>query len=375
MPRQSHFVKTKTETQALAGTLSHFCLRMPAKTGGWLWKNAVLAALLCSAIFAYAMNAHAESSTANDGKDKSATVRAFGKTLFFSNQLSVSRDIACATCHDPARAYADGRATARGRDGQSTQRNTPSLLTATQYTRWSWDGRNQTLEAQVLEPLFSNAEHGLTNERHALSIVRDTPALASQYAHAFGRDAAYTIDNVAIALAEYVREIAQSRFANNTTSSTQIDQGRALFDGKAGCNQCHDPARGFTDNQFHLRYQGALAQSDTTRAAINRLRLKTNTSKYQRNTNDAPIAGLGAFVANLDPKDIGKFRTPSLLHAGLTAPYMHDGSIATLREAIEVETKIRAPRTRFSVSEIDSLTAYVASIGDAAPDKVAKSPP
>jgi cytochrome c peroxidase len=375
MPRQSHFVKTKTETQALAATLSHFCLRMPVKTGACLWKSAVLAALLCSAIFACAMNVNAESSTANDGKDNSAAVRAFGKTLFFSNQLSINREIACATCHDPAHAYADGRATARGRDGQSTQRNTPSLLTATQYTRWSWDGRNQTLEAQVLEPLFSAAEHGLTNERHALSIVRDTPALASQYTHAFGRDAAYTIENIAIALAEYVRQIAQSHVAISATSSAQIDEGRALFNGKAGCSQCHDPARGFTDNQFHLRHQGALEQNEATRAAINRLRLKTNTSKYQRNTNDATIASLGAFMANLDPEDTGKFRTPSLLHAGLTAPYMHDGSVATLREAIEIEVKIRAPRTRFSASEIDSLTAYVASIGDVAPDKVAKSSP
>jgi cytochrome c peroxidase len=375
MPRPSRFVKTKIETLALAGTLSHFCLKTSVNNGVFPWKKAAFTAWLCSAIFACAINANAESSTANDSKDKSAAIATFGKALFFSNQLSVSREIACATCHDPAHAYADGRATARGRNGQSGQRNTPSLLTATQYSRWSWDGRNQTLEAQVLEPLFSAAEHGLTNERHALSIVRDTPALASQYAHAFGRDTAYTIENVASALAEYVREIARSRIISSTTSSAQIDEGHALFNGKAGCNQCHDPARGFTDNQFHLRHQGALEQNEATRAAINRQRLKTNTSKYQRNTNDATIASLGAFVANLDPKDIGKFRTPSLLHAGLTAPYMHDGSIATLREAIEVETKIRAPRTRFSVSEIDSLTAYVASIGDAAPDKGAKSSP
>jgi cytochrome c peroxidase len=364
MPRLRHSVKMKTETLELAGISRHFRLKMPTNNWVSLWKNAAFAASLCCTILLCAINANAEPSTANDGKDKGAAVAAFGKTLFFSNQLSLSRDIACATCHDPAHAYADGRATARGRDGQSGQRNTPSLLTATQYTRWSWDGRNQTLEAQVLEPLFSASEHGLTNERHALSIVRDTPALASQYAQAFGRYAAYTIENIAIALAEYVREIAKSRIESNATSSEQIDEGRVLFNGKAGCSQCHDPARGFTDNKFHLRHQGPLAPSDATRDAINRLRLKTNTSKYQRNTNDATIASLGAFVANLDPDDAGKFRTPSLLHVARTAPYMHDGSVATLRAAIEVETKIRAPHAGLSSAQIAALTAYSATIGE-----------
>lgn len=216
----------------------------------------------------------------------------------------------------------------------------------------------------MLEPLFSANEHGLANEREALAIIRDTPALSSQYTNAFGGAAPFTIDNVAAALAAYVRELGsvEATRATSPNRTAQIDQGRALFDGKAGCARCHDPDRDFTDGQFHLRYQGPLEQTKATHAATNRLRLKTNTSKYQRNTSDATVSSLGAFAASLDSNDIGKFRTPSLLYVARTAPYMHDGSVTTLREAIQLEWKIRTPQTAFSSAEIDALSAYLASM-------------
>jgi cytochrome c peroxidase len=298
------------------------------------------------------------SSIASASDDRSASLIALGKTFFFSTALSANRDIACATCHDPAHAYADGRVVAIGSHGQPGQRNTPSLLNVAKYTRWSWDGHNQSLETQVLEPLFSAREHGLTNERHALAIVRDTPALASPYAQVFGNEAPFTVDNIAAALAGYVREIGSREKAPPAIQSAQIELGRKLFNGKAGCAQCHDPTRGFTDNQFHFGYQGAPKETEATRSAINRLRLKTSTSKYQRNSHDATVASLGAFAATLDPNDIGKFRTPSLLHVASTAPYMHDGSVATLREAIQTEMKIRAPQVRLLDDDIEALVAY-----------------
>jgi cytochrome c peroxidase len=285
---------------------------------------------------------------------------ALGKTLFFSPAFSANNDIACATCHDPKHAYADARAVARGRNDQLGQRNTPSLLTSTNYERWSWDGRNTSLEAQVLEPLFSANEHAFTNERQALTTIRDTPEFATAYISAFGVEAPYTMDNIARALAMYVRSLAHS--ASTSTPSANAEMGRALFDGKASCATCHQSARNFTDNRFHLRYQGALAGSEASDSAANRLRLKTNSNKYQRNSQDATIANLGAFVAHLDPKDIGKFRTPSLHHVARTAPYMHDGSIATLRESVEAELKIRAPNATLSATEIDALVAYLESL-------------
>ncbi len=340
------------KTLALAVYLSRF----------WLKKRYSYRVLIfLAAIFCTSSNA------VNANDDHAVTLIALGKTLFFSKALSVNHDIACATCHDPAHAYADGRAVAIGSQGLQGQRNTPSLLNAAKYTRWSWDGHNQSLETQVLEPLFSTREHGLTNERHALAIIRDTPALASPYARAFGNESPFTIDNIAAALVAYVHEIGNT-VATPATPSAQAKQGRKLFNGKAACAQCHDPAHGFTDNQFYSGYQGAPKETEATRTAINRLRLKTNTSKYQRNSQDATIASLGAFAATLDPNDIGKFRTPSLLHVAHTAPYMHDGSVATLRDAIQIEMKIRAPQVIFSDEEIDALSAYLAALGEVAPN-------
>jgi cytochrome c peroxidase len=344
MLRRCLFRVIQIKTLALAGVLSHFWLKLRSGAGVSIY----IAAVFCTSPFSAEANS----------ENKSSLI-ALGKTLFFSTALSMNRDIACATCHDPAHAYADGRAVAIGNHRQLGQRNTPSLLTTTQYARWSWDGHNQSLETQVLEPLFSTREHGLTNERHALAIIRDTPALSSPYARAFGNETTFTIDNIATALAAYVREIGSSATTLSPTSSAQIEQGRKLFNGKAGCVQCHDPARGFTDNQFHLGFKGAPKETEAMRIAMNRLRLKTNTSKYQRNSHDPIVANLGAFATTLDPTDIGKFRTPSLMHIARTAPYMHDGSVATLRDAIKLELKIRAPQVRFSDDEINAITFYL----------------
>jgi cytochrome c peroxidase len=340
-------VRIQIKTPALASIASHFCLKLPYNAGVSIY----FVTLFC-----------VSSTFANANDDHAASLIALGKTLFFSTSISANRDIACATCHDPAHAYSDGRTVARGSHGQLGQRNTPSLLTTTQYTRWSWDGHNQSLETQVLEPLFSAREHGLANERHVLAIIRDTPALAALYAQTFGNEKPFTIDKIAAALAAYVREIGSAVTTPSTASSAQIEQGRKLFNSKAGCAQCHDPARGFTDNQFHVGYEGKPKETESTRTAINRLRLKTNTSKYQRNSHDPIVASLGAFAATLDPNDIGKFRTPSLLHVACTAPYMHDGGVSTLREAIQIEIKIRAPKVIFSDEEIEALTEYLSSL-------------
>jgi cytochrome c peroxidase len=372
-------VTTRIKTPLLACRLKHFGLKARPVSGVSLLKYAVCCAFLSTLIFASAAGLTAKNSANNTPND--APLQVLGKILFFSKKLSVNNDIACATCHDPANAYADGRAVARSRDDrdaqrigqhidqrifQQNQRNTPSLLTSTKYTRWSWDGRNQTLEAQVLEPLFSANEHGFSSERQLLATVRDTPTLAESYMHAYGNNSPFTMENIAAALASYVRHIgntADQHTSKPLAPTLQVTEGRALFNTKAGCAQCHEPTTGFTDNQFHLRYQGALEPSNAMQSAINRMRLQTNSSKYQRNAQDATIASLGAFVAHLDPQDIGKFRTPSLLYVARTAPYMHDGSVTALRDAIEIETKIRAPKTDFSRAEIDALTAYVSSLG------------
>jgi cytochrome c peroxidase len=290
----------------------------------------------------------------------------FGRSLFFDPRLSIDGKVSCASCHRPDSAYADARATPSMRTDDTGNaiigaRNTPSLLATSLYTRWSWDGRNGTLEAQVLEPLFSRTEHGFRHAREITSAVARDPSMATAYKRAFGESTAFLIDNIALALAQYVRSLSPA-LASSERALTEIERhGRKLFNGDAKCATCHNPSTAFTDNAFHLRHQGEIAVDTTVQNAMNRLRLRTLSSKYQRTTAEPLIAGFGAFAATLDPADLGKFRTPSLLYVSRTAPYMHDGSIATLNDAVRVESK-RGGVTLLP-ADIDALVAYLQTLG------------
>jgi cytochrome c peroxidase len=296
---------------------------------------------------------------------ESGTLIALGKALFFDKALSVDGNIACASCHDPAQAYADGKALAVGRGGRVGTRNTPSLLNAAMHTRWSWSGNHTSLEAQVLEPLFSANEHGFLHEREVALKVRDTPSFNALYRAAFGENAAFTVEHIAQALAAFVRSLARHDLPpafEKKVGGDAAARGRVLFDGVAECASCHRPATAFTDHQFHLQARGPAPPSAALTAAMHQVRHRVGGSKYQR-ANTPEVAQLGAFVATWNPADVAKFRTPSLLHVARTAPYFHDGSVTHLRDAIVMETTRRKAHTALASDQIDDLLAYLKTLG------------
>jgi cytochrome c peroxidase len=319
------------------------------------WRSGVRSIVVALSIVAFAAPGFASTPV-----DSPAHI-AFGKALFFDQRLSVDGTLSCASCHDPAEAYADGRALSVGRGGAVGVRNTPSLLTSAHYSRWSASGQHETLAAQVLEPLFAANEHGFSSEREVTTLIRDTPEFAALYRTAFGSQTPFKISAVAQSLAAFVRSLAVSPAITAGIESDATLRGRALFAGKAQCASCHLPQQAFTDNRFHLGAGGAVERRAAVIGAMNQSRLRVSDGKYQR-TASAEVARLGAFVATLDPADVGKFRTPSLLHVARTAPYFHDGSGATLREAILIEVK-RNPQLQLSTVEIDDLLGYVREIG------------
>jgi cytochrome c peroxidase len=300
---------------------------------------------------------------------------ALGRTLFFDQRLSVNGTLSCATCHDRSLAYADGRSVAANRSGANNangHRNTPSLLNSAHYTRWSASGNHDMLATQVLEPLFSESEHGFRSERDITTRVRDTPEFAAAYRTAFGANAPFTLNRIAESLAAFVRSLASAppildglRNTGDSRVDARVAAGRALFSGKAQCASCHVPQQFFTDNRFHLAARGAVAIDASTLAAMNQARLRVGEAKYQRAAS-ADVSRLGAFAATLDPADVGKFRTPSLLHVARTAPYFHDGSVASLRDAIMLEAA-RNPQAQLSTTELDELLEYVRSLGSREP--------
>ena len=217
-----------------------------------------------------------------------------GRRLFFDKRLSANGTLACVSCHDPERAFSDGRAVARGINGAEGERNAPALINAGFGRSFFWDGRTQTLEEQVLVPILNPQELGLTEKE----LERKTGLKTME---------------VTAALASYLRTIrsVESRFDWYSAGQTRVlndleEAGLELFRGRGQCIACHGGPN-FTDDQFH-------------------------------NTGVAWGGGRfideGRFAVSKNDRDHGAFKTPTLREVARTAPYMHDGSLATLDEVV-----------------------------------------
>ncbi|MEX2271988.1 MAG: cytochrome c peroxidase [Vicinamibacterales bacterium] len=237
-----------------------------------------------------------------------------GRRLFFDTRLSRDGSIACSTCHVPARAFADGRALSRGVGGRVGRRNAPAILNRGYGAAFFWDGRAASLEEQVLGPIEDPAELGSEVDEVVRRLAADrhyAPAFRDAFAREVSRD------DLARALASYVRSIQAGdapvdRFLAGDANalSTQAQAGLRVFRGKANCTACHlGPT--FSDERFH-NTGVAWASEDVAEG-------------YR----DA-----GRFAVSGAPGDRGAFKTPTLREIARTAPYMHDGSVATLEDVI-----------------------------------------
>jgi cytochrome c peroxidase len=250
-----------------------------------------------------------------------------GRWLFFDRRLSRDGTIACATCHQPAHAFSQGSAVATGIAGAAGRRKVPTIVNLAIPNRWSsfkdapagaffWDGRARTLEAQALAPIASPTEMGNSHPAMVSTLSR-VRGYRRYFAEAFG-DATVTRERVARAIADYER----TRMSGNSafdrwqrgqgTVSGSVRRGFGLFAGKAGCAACHTPPL-FTDGTFHNLGIGWNQDTGSFR----------DEGRYGV-TNGSVFEG-----------DPGSFKTPTLREVTRHAPYMHDGSIPTLRAVVE----------------------------------------
>lgn len=236
---------------------------------------------------------------------------ALGRRLFFDKRLSVDGTMSCATCHDPARGFSDGRPKARGRDGTTLQRNTPAIWNLAWARSLFWDGRSGTLEEQARVPLEHPNELSLGVDG-AVARLSQIPAYRSAFARAFPEPARgrakgaspVTADRLLAAIAAYERSLVspRTRFDRwiegdaKALTSNEID-GFRLFAGKARCLACHGGWR-FTDERFH---------------------------DIGLHSPDPGRGGVPGFAG-----DHRRFKTPTLRELTRTAPYMHDGSLPDL---------------------------------------------
>jgi cytochrome c peroxidase len=261
-----------------------------------------------------------------------------GRQLFSDTRLSADGTVVCATCHDPARAFSSEAPLAVGVFGRVGRRNAPAIVNRAYGTSFSWDGRMGTLEEQVLAPIDDPLEMGSSREEAAARVDLTPEALAR-------------------ALASFVRSILSGnsrydRFADGDRDALSDDEraGLRLFRTKAGCTACHIGPT-LTDEAFH-NTGVAWVVSDAAEAG------------RFRDEGRAGVTGRDA--------DRGAFKTPTLREVARTAPYMHDGSFATLEEVVEfydvggrqnprLDPEIR--RRHLTTEEKRQLVAFLKSLG------------
>ena len=236
-----------------------------------------------------------------------------GKMLFFDPRLSKSKQISCASCHDPELAWGDGRTISYGHNRQTGKRNSPSLLNIGYHSVFFWDGRAASLENQALGPITDPVEMAAT-ETISIKNIKKIKGYKPYFREAFG-DEKITIARILKAIATYERTITskKSKFDSFIEGKSDIftDEeviGLHLFRTKARCINCHNTPL-FSNQKFH----------------------NVGLSYYGRTFED-----LGKYNITHKKEDVGKFKTPSLREIGRTAPYMHNGLMPNLEGIIEM---------------------------------------
>jgi cytochrome c peroxidase len=269
---------------------------------------------------------------------------ALGAQLFVDKRLSGSGQTACQSCHYRHLGWADGLAFSRRDDGQMNTRHTPSLYNAGHQTAWYWDGRASSLEAQILAAWKSQngADPAVVAAR-----LNAIPGYRGQFQAVFGGPA--TAQNIPQALAAYLRgkrseNAPWDRYEQGDVKavSEAAIEGYKLFAGKARCAVCH-AAPYYGNGGFH------------------------NVGLEARKNPPDP----GRFAVTGAESDRAAFKTPSLRSAALSAPYFHDGSARTLREAVKYmaagggRDRNKSPALKdvdLDDEEIDQIVAFINSL-------------
>ena len=259
---------------------------------------------------------------------------ALGRRLFYDRRLSVNGSTACASCHVQSLAFTDGRGRAVGATGETHPRSAMSLVNVAYASRLTWaNPLLDRLEDQALTPLFGDEpiEMGLGGrEAELVDLLKTDQTYARSVPRAFPDDAdPYSVLNAVRAIAAFVRSIVSfdspyDRFlaGDQTAMSESARRGMFLFfSERLECFHCHG-GYNFTDSTTH-------ENARVDRAGFH------NTGLYSIGVSGAyPPDNTGLYDMTGDRRDMGRFRAPTLRNIAVTAPYMHDGSIATLEEAI-----------------------------------------
>jgi len=243
-----------------------------------------------------------------------------GKKLFFETKLSADESLSCASCHNPGIAFGDGRKRSVGVGGKVGVRNAPTLVNAAYNPAQFWDGRAQSLEEQVGEPIENPIEMNLSHSA-LVDRLRADAGYRAAFEKAFG-PGPVTMSKVEKAVASFERTLVSGNSpfdryeygGDKAALSAAAIRGLEIFRDKTkgNCAACHTIGEKyalFTDGKYHNIGVGVNDEGDLT--------------------------DLGRYHATKVEGDKGAFKTPTLRNVALSAPYMHDGSLKTLEDVVE----------------------------------------
>ena len=310
-----------------------------------------------------------------------------GRKLFFDRRLSLNGTQSCGMCHIPEQGFTNNEiATAVGIEGRDVGRNAPTLYNVAYKRHLFHDAREHSLEHQAWQPLINPLEMANPSIGRVLVLLRELPDYRGLFEAAFA-DRGATLETVGQAFASYQRTLLSGNspfdrwhFGGESDALDPAAQrGFQLFIGKAGCVQCHtidEQYALFSDDATHNTGIGHAATMGRPPAArrvqlapgvFGSVAAEVVTSVSQT----APSNDLGRYAITLNPADRWKYQTPSLRNIALTAPYMHDGSIADLRGVVAfynrggVANPLLSPMIRplgLGESEREDLVSFLNSL-------------
>lgn len=308
---------------------------------------------------------------------------ALGRKLYFDPKLSKDGTVACATCHDVSRGLTDRRGTSEGIGDKLGQRNAPTTMNAMFFSTQFWDGRAATLEDQAKLPIVNPIEMGMKDGNAVVDAIKNDGDYQKMFQAAYNKPPNY--DDIGRAIAAFERTLVfldapfdhfQAGDANAIDGDARA--GWALFNGKARCNACHQISSGSpigSDNRFHNI--GVSAQKKDFEGLAKKALAafaKDNSKEAQdRFALETDLSDLGRFVVTKNRNDIGSFKTEQVRNVGITAPYMHDGSFATLWDVVDHYNKGGEANAfldggieplAMTDKEVDQVVAFLFSLTD-----------
>lgn len=321
---------------------------------------------------------------------------AFGARLFADRRLSRPGTIACVTCHQRARAFTDGLARAAGIT--TGERNTPGLDNIGGRRWYGWDGTNDNLWAQSVRPLTDPAEMG--NDFGSIArFVRDDSTMRSGYLAAFGTPPAEDDETLVLDLGKALAAFQETLVTGRTPFDDFRDalvrgdrvaiarypaaaqRGARLFTGRGRCSICHSGPL-FTNGEFHdtgIPFFSAKGKVDAGRhAGIRKLQASRHNLLGPFSDDAARSSAASTRHVAPDHRNFGEFKVPPLRNVAQTAPYMHNGSLATLREVVRHYSELDEDRLhadgeailkplRLTESEVADLLAFLDSLSPRPP--------